>query len=683
MSTDFEKILVLDDRLNCTDKIKYQVTKGGQNVVSQSYSAISQSTSGVVFNCVIPSLETIVSREVLWTSTVTLEVYLGGARDLASAAPTDQTHGITNQMFLINYGVDSALSPMPLHALCNTMSCTINNNTVTQNMQDTLPLILRMLDPEELAEWSATTPTTLDYLAQYKDAVDKMQFELGYAGTGATLRPVVYVPQTGGGGAETEPTAGAVFGTRSQKYLSYPNNVLAFDMNRLAGSSHYHKPRGSWVPNRIFGGTLDAPREPRMTDQSIFIEFTVTEQLLLSPFCFGRPEHPGFYGISNLTFNFSFTPDASRAFRSVRWSNNPVGGVAGANPYESKKARIARVEGSQLSMMFLTAHPSLSLSSRNVVPYYELPVYKTVQSKTLARRDLAVGNTVFNKPAEYSGIMSSNIQLNQVPDKLIICCRRIISKLDCTYADNYLSISNVNINFNNYAGLCSNMTQHQLWKASRLSGLSNLTWDEFCGAVVTVGNINVGPAEASEMRTPYEGVGAYTNVAGANCNGVSLIPTTGSVVVLEFGTHIQLTEDYLAPGSLGQFHLLVTVSAYNNDPIPWNANDWELVIIPMNSGVYAIERGVANLYTGLLTKSDVLEASEGQEPYTKATIHRMIGGGFLSTLKSSLGWITSKLPMVKQALSHVNHPLAKAVSDGITAVGYGRHSKGKLENRIM
>jgi hypothetical protein len=146
-------------------------------------------------------------------------------------------------------------------------------------------------------------------------------------------------------------------------------------------------------------------------------------------------------------------------------------------------------------MMFLTAHPSLSLSSRNVVPYYELPVYKTTQGLDIAARNLAIGSTAVNTPPTPNGtIQSSNIQLNQVPDKLIICCRRIISKLDCTYADNYLSITNVNINFNNYAGLCSNMTQQQLWKASRQSGLSNLTWDEFSGAVVSVGN-NLGGVE--------------------------------------------------------------------------------------------------------------------------------------------------------------------------------------------
>ena len=168
-------------------------------------------------------------------------------------------------------------------------------------------------------------------------------------------------------------------------------------MNRPAGSSHYHKPRGSWVINRIYGGSVDGPRDVRMSDQPVFVEFTVTEPLLLSPFTFGRPDHPGFYGISNLTFNFNFAPDASRAFRSVRWSNNSA--TVGGNPYESKKARIAKVDSSQLTMMFLTAHPSLSLSSRNVVPYYELPVYNTEQSETLAKREPTIGNAVFNKPS--------------------------------------------------------------------------------------------------------------------------------------------------------------------------------------------------------------------------------------------------------------------------------------------
>jgi len=75
MSETFEKILVKDDRLGCiTPKVKYQVLKGGQNITCQAYTAISQSTTNHVYNVSVPSMETIISREVLWKSTVTLNI---------------------------------------------------------------------------------------------------------------------------------------------------------------------------------------------------------------------------------------------------------------------------------------------------------------------------------------------------------------------------------------------------------------------------------------------------------------------------------------------------------------------------------------------------------------------------------------------------------------------------------
>ena len=44
MSETFQKILVTDDRIAMiTDQVKYAVVKGGQNVTSQPFSAISQS----------------------------------------------------------------------------------------------------------------------------------------------------------------------------------------------------------------------------------------------------------------------------------------------------------------------------------------------------------------------------------------------------------------------------------------------------------------------------------------------------------------------------------------------------------------------------------------------------------------------------------------------------------------
>ena len=75
MSEKFEKVLLKDDRLGCiTPKVKLQVFKGGQNVTCQSYKAILESMPNHVYNVTVPSLETIINREVLWQSTVTIQI---------------------------------------------------------------------------------------------------------------------------------------------------------------------------------------------------------------------------------------------------------------------------------------------------------------------------------------------------------------------------------------------------------------------------------------------------------------------------------------------------------------------------------------------------------------------------------------------------------------------------------
>ena len=75
MSETFKNILMKDDRLGCiTPKVKFKVFKGGQNVTCQPYKATSETTANHVYNVTVPSLETIISREVLWQSTVTIRI---------------------------------------------------------------------------------------------------------------------------------------------------------------------------------------------------------------------------------------------------------------------------------------------------------------------------------------------------------------------------------------------------------------------------------------------------------------------------------------------------------------------------------------------------------------------------------------------------------------------------------
>ena len=184
MAETFEKILVKDDRLGCiTPKVKFQVLKGGQNITCQPFKAISETKASHVYNVTVPSLETIISREVLWQSTVTLKI---------------TTTGKAAADFAVNYGVTDALAPFPLHSLVTTMTATINNNTISQNMMDTLPILLRMVDSEEFAKCDCMTPTALDYLSEYKDGVHRMDFQLDQHVAG---QPCTYVR----GNADSQP----------------------------------------------------------------------------------------------------------------------------------------------------------------------------------------------------------------------------------------------------------------------------------------------------------------------------------------------------------------------------------------------------------------------------------------------------------------------------------------------
>ena len=110
-----------------------------------------------------------------------------------------------------------------------------------------------------------------------------MNFRIDLNANGRITRPIVLTPDA----AECYPIDGnGLQGTRPYSYTSYQNNVLAYDMNCPAGAAYYHKPRGSWKVNRIYANP-GGPRVPAIDGAVVYVEFDVTEPLLLSPFVFG------------------------------------------------------------------------------------------------------------------------------------------------------------------------------------------------------------------------------------------------------------------------------------------------------------------------------------------------------------------------------------------------------------
>ena len=435
--------------------------------------------------------------------------------------------------------------------------------------------------------------------------------------------------------------ANGLAGTKTHTFLSSNNNVLSYDYNRLAETSYYRKPRGTWKLQSLYVDTIAAggKRKPKLSDTTVYVTFKVTEPLLISSFVFGAPEgKQGFYGIQTMRFQMNIAPAANRAWRCA--ITHPQGNSINY----VKTATVDSFTDSQLIFAFLTPHATDLLEPRNVVPFYELPIYRTSNLITLDAADTNMNAQGSFIDAPTKTLYSSSVQLYSIPDKLIICVRKPPATLACHETDSYATIKGIRINWNNQAGLLSTFTPEQLYRASIQSGLANLTWDEFCGQTVStsMGGRGDGRARPHSMYSglgPKSNLAAYTpgaqNIDGSD-PGFKYVPTTGTILVLDFATVIQLTEEYFAPGSLGQFNLQISVDVVNNQTTQWTKDQYELLIMTMNTGVFVNEKGTSSTFTGLLTKQDVLAAAT-QQPYTHSEIRRFVGGSFLSGLKSAMG----------------------------------------------
>lgn len=254
MSNDIAKKLVLDDRLNVSDKIGFQIYKGPQSNNMQTFSALSQSNSSHQFSIQVPSEMTIINRVVYWKCTVVLKLTKG----TAGARPAGE--------YMVNYGLQDALASMPLHQLCSTLQATINSTTVSVNIRDVLPAIQRMFPQQHLGEYNSLAPVYLDNCRIYQDLVGANNNALG------------------------------AYGNSADPYLV---------------------PRGAWALDSFIASdtAFTVPAVP--SDDTVYVKFTSVEPLMLSPFVYGpNSKEQGFYGIQNMNFTFNIG-DAKRCFRSA------------------------------------------------------------------------------------------------------------------------------------------------------------------------------------------------------------------------------------------------------------------------------------------------------------------------------------------------------------------------------
>ena len=252
-STDFNKTLVVDSRIaNLTSSINYGVYKGASTILTQKYKAVSSSVNAHVFNIAVPSQETCVDRNIMWEAEMVIKITLGAA---AGAAHT-----------IFNYGKDTALSQFPLNSLINNAQCSINNASISQDMQICLPALKRLMTTESMEFLEGITPTLPDSYFNYSDGVDNY-------------------------------------------------NVLG---DIKSNTSPDFKPRGSWTISGIFTDAACITVPAAFAGTELYLKYKVQEPLMFAPWVFGNPQtnSSALYGLSNLSFNFQMSSDGGRCLKS-------------------------------------------------------------------------------------------------------------------------------------------------------------------------------------------------------------------------------------------------------------------------------------------------------------------------------------------------------------------------------
>ena len=615
--SDFRTVLIEDSRISSiTSTEAFGVQSGAAQSTFQQFQAVTASNSSIVFNIQIPSENIVIDRHVLMQSQIAFQVFI------------TPTVPIAANTVVFEYGVSDSVQAFPLNSLFNTVQSTINNVSVSTNLKDILPMITRMYDRRVLSRLNSTTPSYVDNVfGNYSDALV----------SGPTNAAI-------GTSANNNPLAGVKTNGYDEDF--YPRGAYQLDSYVI---DHYTG--AAWDRSPI---SLGAAGEKWV----ISMKMTVTEPFLaLSPYINTEPDcDAGLVGVNNLSLVCNIDASCSRLFSTALGSaaftpyitNVALGwNDAGAGAITTQPVGFANT---RLLFNFLSLQPEqyAKISTKNVVPFVDVPRYLTTSTNATAIPAYTPSYAVNGSPVLPSEqiITSQSIQLNQVPDLIIICARVPMSTQNWAYPSGFLTIKGISVNFNNASGLLATATQQNLYELSAKNG-SAQSWNEFRGLIGAV-----------------QAPGA-PNAANA---GLKMLPSTGSLLVLNPVMDFSLPS-YLSSSSLGQYQLQFNLTVANQLPI---AVTPELCIITMNSGIFVTQQGTSQIFTGILTKEQVLAAKEKHPvPHLSTSEYkRMIGGKLSSRGMGAL------LKMVRDVPKLHHHLMAKAEHSGAGYSGGGSSGGG-------
>lgn len=561
MSSDFSPYLVKDSRIaDITDNVSYGVYSGASQNTYQTFNATSTSTSQISFNVNVPSENTILDRNILISATYEF---------------TYATTGATiKDDIVMKYGLNDAFQAFPLNQSIVSMNATINNTSVSINSQDVLPILLKLIPQRELQKYQGLTPCLIDTF-------------------GFDLNGSYYSENVAANGVSENINPLGSIHTASQEGVVLPRG--AFPLKSIAITN-------PTTANSLKVGTANDVISVKMTAD-------FTEPLFISPFIFGGKydNGQGLVGINTLNLNLNIDTTLKRF-----WSH--AVGVSPSYP-GTYSLTLNSISNAKLLVNFLTSQPTDLIKAKNVVPFMDYPRYITgvANSQQLNKNG---GNT--------PSIPTQNIQLNQIPDLILVALRKPVANQTGLDPTTFFPITSVSVNFNNASGLLSSATQHQLYEMSRDNGVQQ-SWLEWSGRVNSYTSANDAPA--------------------MDINNLFRL-SAGSVLAINPSKDLSLPS-YLSNGSIGQFNLQMNVSATNYSSVDITP---EIIVICCNSGVFSTIAGSSAIYTGLLTKQMVLDVASQQSAVSSLSNNRLIGGALSDMISTNM----RDIPIVKSAIEKAN-----------------------------
>ena len=434
-------------------------------------------------------------------------------------------------------------------------------------------------------------------------------------------------------------------------YGVYKDAILA-NNNPLAGFStnsfdEDFCPRGAYpvsvsILHQVFGGGTDAsPISTNLGDTWVVtISGTFTEPFLaLSPWINSQPcNQAGLVGVNNMSWVLNIDSSCRRLFSTANtYLVNPNTANTTLASYITSIELGSAIQpvgfaNTRLLFNFLSLQPEqyAKIATKNVVPFLDYPRYLTTFTNSVALTPAGFVGAGANNSAI---ITSQSIQLNQVSDLILICARVPMSAQTAKNSASFLEITNCTVNFNNASGLIASATQNDLFKLSFRNG-SAQSFAEFGGKMINNDNTN---------------------------GSVFTIPTTGSLLVLNPVYDFSLPS-YLSSSSLGQYQFQFNLTVRNNYPyavVP------ELCIVTVNSGLFATQQGTSQIFTGILTKEQVLQ-TKAQNPVPhldSQEYQRLVGGKF-----GNMG-MSNVMKMVRHYRKNKKGEMGGAISGGASSGG--------------